>query len=140
MVLHQVRPVIVSRRHPEALFRGPFTIERMIASSRTTDVDGIVDLPSLRDDVLITNLHGIHGAAVSEEAAIMLMLAVSHDLPPALRNWPPRERGSGEGFRAKDFLTTPTTGPKLGQRWIRPFYLSFGVVRRCAGGAGGSGD
>ena len=50
-----------------------------------TGVDGIVDQPSLRDDVLVTNLHGIHGAPVSE-AAIMLMLALSRDLPRSVRS------------------------------------------------------
>lgn len=49
-----------------------------------TGVDGIVDLPSLRADVLVTNMHGIHGDAVSE-AAILAMLALSRDLPRALR-------------------------------------------------------
>lgn len=50
-----------------------------------TGVDGIVDQPSLRDDILITSVHGIHGAAVSE-AAIMLMLALSRELPRVVRN------------------------------------------------------
>jgi len=48
-------------------------------------VDGIVDQPSLREDVLVTNLHGLHGPPVSE-AAIGAMLALSRDLPRALRN------------------------------------------------------
>jgi len=48
-------------------------------------VDSIVDLPSLGHDVIVTNLRGIHGAAVSE-AAIMLMLALARGLPRALRN------------------------------------------------------
>ena len=50
-----------------------------------TGVDGIADQPSLRGDVLLTNLHGIHGAPVSE-AAIMAMLALSRDLPRSLRS------------------------------------------------------
>src|SRR5262245_48063745 len=49
-----------------------------------TGVDGIVDRPSLRGNVLVTNLHGIHGPPVSE-AAIMAMLALSRDLPRSLR-------------------------------------------------------
>jgi len=48
-------------------------------------VDGIVDQPSLRKDVLVTNLHGLHGPPVSE-AAIGAMLALSRDLPRVLRN------------------------------------------------------
>jgi D-2-hydroxyacid dehydrogenase (NADP+) len=62
-----------------------------------TGVDNLVDLPSLRPDILITNIHGIHGAPMSE-AAIMVMLALSRDFPRILRNqdrhvwerWPAR--------------------------------------------------
>jgi len=62
-----------------------------------TGVDNLIDLPSLRPDILITNIHGIHGAAMSE-AALMLMLALSRDFPRVLRNqdrrvwerWPAR--------------------------------------------------
>ena len=43
-------------------------------------VDGIVDLPSLRNNVMVTNLHGIQGAPVSE-AAMLAMLALSRGLP-----------------------------------------------------------
>jgi phosphoglycerate dehydrogenase-like enzyme len=50
-----------------------------------TAVDNLVDLPSLRSDVIVTNLQGIHGAPMSE-AAIMAMLALSRDLPRAIRN------------------------------------------------------
>ena len=48
-------------------------------------VDGIVDLPSLRGDVLVTNLHGIQGPSVSE-AAILAMLALSRGLPRSVRS------------------------------------------------------
>jgi phosphoglycerate dehydrogenase-like enzyme len=50
-----------------------------------TGVDNLIDLPSLREDVLVTNIHGIHGAPMSE-AAIVAMLALSRDLPRAVRN------------------------------------------------------
>ena len=50
-----------------------------------TGVDGIVDRPSLRAETIVTNLHGIHGAPVSE-AAFMSMLALSRELPRTLRN------------------------------------------------------
>ena len=50
-----------------------------------TGVDNLVDLPSLRSDVMVTNLHGIHGAPMSE-AAIMAMLALSRELPRVVRN------------------------------------------------------
>ena len=62
-----------------------------------TGVDGIIDQPSLRKDVVITNIRGIHGEPVSE-AAIMAMLALSRRLPDSVRyqdkhswtRWPPR--------------------------------------------------
>ena len=44
-----------------------------------TGVDNIVDLPSLGKDVLVTNVHGIHGPPVSE-AALSYMLALARDL------------------------------------------------------------
>lgn len=50
-----------------------------------TGVDNLVDLPSLRSDVIVTNLQGIHGAPMSE-AAIMAMLALSRDFPRTVRN------------------------------------------------------
>lgn len=50
-----------------------------------TGVDGIVDRPPLREGVLVTNMHGLHGDSVPE-AALMLMLALARDLPRALRS------------------------------------------------------
>ena len=50
-----------------------------------TGVDNIADRPELGKDVLVTNIHGIHGATVSE-AAFMVMLALARDLPRAVRN------------------------------------------------------
>ncbi|HKW37703.1 MAG TPA: D-2-hydroxyacid dehydrogenase [Burkholderiales bacterium] len=50
-----------------------------------TGVDGIADRPALREGVLVTNMHGLHGDSVPE-AAIMLMLALARDLPRAIRN------------------------------------------------------
>jgi phosphoglycerate dehydrogenase-like enzyme len=50
-----------------------------------TGVDGIADRPALRDGVLVTNMHGLHGDSVPE-AAMMLMLALARDLPRAMRN------------------------------------------------------
>src|SRR4051794_21292637 len=62
-----------------------------------TGVDGVIDQPSLRPDVTITNIRGIHGAPVSE-AAILSMLALSRGFDRGVRNqdkqswmrWPPR--------------------------------------------------
>src|SRR5215813_372250 len=53
-------------------------------------VDNLIDLPSLPQDVIVTNVHGIHGAPVSE-AALAAMFALSRDLPRFVRNQDRRE-------------------------------------------------
>jgi phosphoglycerate dehydrogenase-like enzyme len=84
---------------------GPMMTDRVVREAENlqwiqalgTGVDNLVDLPSLQPSVLITNIRGIHGPAMSE-AAIMAMLALSRDFPRALRNqdrrlwdrWPAR--------------------------------------------------
>lgn len=50
-----------------------------------TGVDNIADRANLRRDVILTNVHGIHGAAISE-AALMAMLNLSRDTALYLRN------------------------------------------------------
>jgi D-2-hydroxyacid dehydrogenase (NADP+) len=50
-----------------------------------TGVDGIADRSALRAGVLVTNLHGLHGPAVSE-SVLASMLALSRDLPRSLGN------------------------------------------------------
>src|SRR3954464_7423337 len=62
-----------------------------------TGVDGITDRPALRKDVVVANMHGLHGESMSE-ATIMLMLALARDLPRNVRaqarhaweRWPSR--------------------------------------------------
>lgn len=62
-----------------------------------TGVDNIADRPSLRGDVIVTNIHGVHGRPMSE-AAVSMMLALSRKLPRSLdnkamhkwENWPSR--------------------------------------------------
>jgi D-2-hydroxyacid dehydrogenase (NADP+) len=49
-----------------------------------TGVDNLVDQPTLRKDIIVTNIRGIHGAPVSE-AALGTMLALARDLPRAVR-------------------------------------------------------
>jgi D-2-hydroxyacid dehydrogenase (NADP+) len=49
-----------------------------------TGVDNLIDQPALRRNVIVTNVHGIHGAPVSE-AAISAMLALARNLPAAVR-------------------------------------------------------
>jgi phosphoglycerate dehydrogenase-like enzyme len=60
-------------------------------------IDNLVDLPSLKPGTIITNVHGIHGAPVSE-AALAAMFTLSRDVPRFVRNqerrqwarWPAR--------------------------------------------------
>jgi phosphoglycerate dehydrogenase-like enzyme len=49
-----------------------------------TGVDNLTDQPALRKDIVVTNVHGIHGPPVSE-AAIATMLALARNLPGAVR-------------------------------------------------------
>lgn len=81
--------------HADALFRKAPRLRWIQALG--TGVDNLADQPALRREVWITNVHGIHGAAMSE-AALMAMLALSRDLPRVVRNqdqarwdrWPAR--------------------------------------------------
>jgi phosphoglycerate dehydrogenase-like enzyme len=55
-----------------------------------TGVDNLIDRPCLRKDIVVTNIHGIHGAPVSE-AALGTMLALARDLPRAIRSQDKRQ-------------------------------------------------
>ena len=55
-----------------------------------TGVDNLIDRPVLRKDIIVTNIHGIHGPPVSE-AAIGSMLALARDIPRSLRAQNARE-------------------------------------------------
>jgi D-2-hydroxyacid dehydrogenase (NADP+) len=55
-----------------------------------TGVDNLIDRPCLREDVIVTNVHGIHGPPVSE-AAIAAMLALARNLPRAVRSQEKRQ-------------------------------------------------
>jgi D-2-hydroxyacid dehydrogenase (NADP+) len=96
---------------------GPMLTDAVIANAPDlrwiqalgTGVDNIVDLPSLKPGVLITNIRGIHGAAVSE-AALMAMLALARGLPRAVRN---QERQAWERWPAR-LLDGKTAGKALG--------------------------
>lgn len=50
-----------------------------------TGVDGITDQPALRKEAIVTNMHGFHGAPMSE-AALLAMLALARNLPRNLRS------------------------------------------------------
>jgi D-2-hydroxyacid dehydrogenase (NADP+) len=84
---------------------GPMMVDGVFQAARRlqwvqalgSGTDGILDQPSLAPEVLVTNMHGFHGAPLSE-AALLAMLAQARDLPRVLRNqaqarwerWPAR--------------------------------------------------
>lgn len=49
-----------------------------------TGVDNLIDRPRLRNEVIVTNIHGIHGPPVSQ-AAMAAMLALARNVPRAVR-------------------------------------------------------
>jgi D-2-hydroxyacid dehydrogenase (NADP+) len=63
----------------------------------TTGVDYIVNLPSLRKEVILTSTRGIHGPQVSE-MAFLLMLALGRNFPEVVRN---QDKGKWERWPAK---------------------------------------
>lgn len=65
--------------------------------SLITGVDYIVNLPSLRKEVIITSTRGIHGPQVSE-MAFLLMLALSRAFPEVVRN---QDKGVWERWPGK---------------------------------------
>ncbi len=79
---------------------GPMLVDRVFAEAMRlewvqalgTGVDNLIDLPSLRKDVTVTNLHGIHGAPVSE-AAIASMLLLSRRMHHSVRAQDKRQWG-----------------------------------------------
>jgi D-2-hydroxyacid dehydrogenase (NADP+) len=60
-------------------------------------VDNIIDRPTLRNDVIVTNIHGVHGVPMTE-IGLSLLLGLSRDMPRTFRNqqahrwerWPAR--------------------------------------------------
>jgi phosphoglycerate dehydrogenase-like enzyme len=70
-----------------------------------TGIDGIVDQPALKRDVIVTSLHGVHGPPVSE-AALAGMLALSRDIPGFVRQ---QSRGHWGRWPAK-LLHNKTVG------------------------------
>ncbi len=53
--------------------------------SMATGVDSIVNLPSLKKEVLVTSTRGIHGPQMSE-MSFLLMLALNRNFPQFVRN------------------------------------------------------
>ena len=70
-----------------------------------TGVDGIVDQPGLRPDVIVTSTRGIHGPPLSE-IAILHMLAMARSFPRSVRSQDDRK---WDRFRAKT-LNRKTAG------------------------------
>jgi D-2-hydroxyacid dehydrogenase (NADP+) len=62
-----------------------------------TGLDGITDQPTLKPNVIVTNVHGIHGSPVSE-AALAGMLALGRNIPRAVRA---QDRNTWERWPAK---------------------------------------
>jgi len=80
-------------------------------------VDGIVGLPSLGPDVIITNARGIHGAPVSE-AALGLMFSLARDVRRSIRHQAER--------RWAPFIPTLLEGKTIG-------ILGTGVIGQALG-------
>jgi phosphoglycerate dehydrogenase-like enzyme len=91
-----------------------------------TGVDNIVDLPSLRKDVMVTNIRGIHGAPVSE-ATISYMLSLARDLPRATRA---QDRSTWERWpsRLLHGKTVGVLGVGLIAEYLAPICKAFGMT------------
>ena len=62
-----------------------------------TGLDNIIDLPSLKREVIVTAVRGIHGSGVSE-AIFLAMLALTRDLPRSIRA---QQRRTWDRFTAR---------------------------------------
>ena len=74
---------IVAFRIPDTLLKKASRLKWIHAM--TTGVDYIVNLPSLKKEVILTSTRGIHGPQVSE-MAFLLMLALNRNFPQVVRN------------------------------------------------------
>jgi D-2-hydroxyacid dehydrogenase (NADP+) len=63
----------------------------------STGVDAFVRLPSLKKEVLLTSLRGIHGPQMSE-MAVLLMLALNRRFPEIIRN---QDKGTWKSWPAE---------------------------------------
>ena len=70
-----------------------------------TGVDGIIGEPSLRDDVLVTNMHGLHGVSMPESASQVRIAWLTNSGPLSER----RKRGApcSETSRVGTSITRP---------------------------------
>ena len=84
---------------------GPMVSDQVFAQAKKlrfvqslgSGVDGIIDQPSLRRDILVCNMKGVHGAPMAE-SAIASMLALSRDYPRVFRA---RDRHAWERWPAR---------------------------------------
>ena len=90
-----------------------------------TGVDGILMLPSLRHDVILTSTRGIHGVPMTE-MAFMLMLALCRELPRSLRA---QAEGRCERWPARllDNKTAGIVGVGLIAEELAPRLKAFGM-------------
>lgn len=75
--------ILVTIRVSDELIRKAVRLQWIHAL--TTGVDYIINLPSLRKEVILTSTRGIHGPQVSE-IAFLFLLALNRDLPEVIRN------------------------------------------------------
>jgi phosphoglycerate dehydrogenase-like enzyme len=73
--------------------------------SMASGVDAIVNLPSLRKEVLLTSTRGIHAPQMAE-MAILLMLSLNRNFPQIIRN---QDKGIWEAGR-RNFFTRKKWG------------------------------
>src|SRR4029079_8191916 len=84
-VLPQAHMLLTFRQMTETLKPGLARADKLKGvQALGTGLDGITDQPALKPSVTVTSLHGVHGAPVSE-AALASMLALSRNLPGAVR-------------------------------------------------------
>jgi len=113
---------------------GPMMADHVLAEAKKlkwiqalgTGVDGITDQPSLREGVIVTNMHGFHGSPVSE-AAIMAMLALARDLPRALRSQAQRKWDRFPARTLKD-KTVGIFGVGVIAATLAPMCKAFGMT------------
>jgi len=87
--------ILLTNRISEAWIKKALKLHWIQAT--TTGVDYLINLPSLRKEVLLTSTRGIHGPQMSE-MAILLMLALNRNLPQVIRN---QDQGIWERYPGK---------------------------------------
>lgn len=87
--------ILLAFSMPDELMRRAAELQWI--QSLGTGVDYLTNLPSLRKEVLITSMRGIHGPQMSE-MAFLYMLSLGRDFPRMVRN---QDRGVWERWPAK---------------------------------------